>query len=113
MGQDGRGRPAAPGVRRQRAAGGGRVRDAHAGQRQHQRPGHNDRGEGGRHDQGEMAQDQMMHADIVVGRHADGRMTFGTDRGGSPVLVTLTFLRPAVIALFVCVCEYFTISVNV
>jgi len=41
-GQDRRGGPNAPGVRRPRAPGGGRVHHAHAGRSQHKRAGNND-----------------------------------------------------------------------
>lgn len=54
-GQDRRGGPKAPGVRRLRTPCGGRVRHAYTGRRQHQRAGHNDRREGRGHDQGNMA----------------------------------------------------------
>lgn len=59
VGQDGRGGPAAQGVRHQGPAGGRRVHHAHVGQCQHQRAGYHDRREGRRHGQGKMAQDQM------------------------------------------------------
>jgi len=49
-GQDRRGGPKAPSVRRLWAPGGGRVRHAYTGRRQHQRAGHNDCREGRGHD---------------------------------------------------------------